>query len=150
MRAQCMSGTAGAQDRVVVLILEPGDELHAAVGAVARELAIEGGFVNGIGAVDQIELGYFRLPEKVYDRRLVRERVEVVALNGNLGRRDGEPFLHAHGVFAGADFAAFGGHVFRAVASITVEILIIETGRLARGAYPEFGLTRILTDGCGG
>jgi predicted DNA-binding protein with PD1-like motif len=57
--------------------------------------------------------------------------------------KDGEPFLHAHGVFSGADFKAFGGHIFRAVASVTLEVLILMSSRLLRVPYPEFGLTRI-------
>src|SRR5437870_3931858 len=64
----------------LIVRLDPGDELHACVLEAARLHDIRGGSVSAIGAVDEIELGYFRLPECVYDRRIVRERVEVVAL----------------------------------------------------------------------
>jgi uncharacterized protein len=134
--------------RSAILVLEPGEELHACVRRFASAHGFKGGFVSAIGAVDDVELGYFRLPEKVYDRRRYRERVEVVSLTGNLGVKDGEPFLHAHGVFTGPDFLAFGGHVFSAVASIVLEVLVYETGRLSRVPDDRFGLTRIDPD-CG-
>jgi predicted DNA-binding protein with PD1-like motif len=133
----------GAESRAAFLVLQPGDELHACVRKVAADAGFHGGFVSAIGAVDDLELGYFRLPEKVYDRQTTRDRLEVVSLTGNLAVKDGEPFLHAHGVFTGPDFRAFGGHVFRAVASITLEVSILDVGPLVRLPYPEFGLSRI-------
>ncbi|HYC76366.1 MAG TPA: DUF296 domain-containing protein [Planctomycetota bacterium] len=135
--------------RGAVVVLDPGDEVHDAVVRAAKSLGVEGAVVTGIGAVDALELGYFRLPEKVYDRRLVHRRVEAISLTGNLALKDGAPFLHLHGVFSGDDFVAFGGHVFRAVASITLEMFLLSTPRLERGPYPEFGLTRLLA-GCPG
>lgn len=137
---------AGAHARGALVRLDPGDELHDSVKRWAKKHGVHGGAIWAIGAADEIELGYFRLPEKVYDRRLVKERVEVVSLMGNLAMKDGEPFLHAHGVFTGPDFTAFGGHVFRAVASITLEVFVVTAPALARIAYPEFGLSRIACD----
>jgi hypothetical protein len=134
-------GDAGSGD--LLIVLEPGDELHACVLEAAARHGVEGGCLSAIGAVDELELGYFRLPERVYDRRVVRGQLEVVAINGNLALKDGAPFLHAHGVFTGADFAAFGGHVFRARASITLEVFVMRTARLVRTPFPEFGLTRL-------
>src|SRR5262245_11731743 len=101
-------GVGDAKDFLIVL--EPGDELHASVLQAAGELGIEGGLVSAIGAVDELELGYFSLPERVYNRRVIRDRLEVVSLNGNLAMKDGKPFLHAHGLFTGRDFSAIGGH----------------------------------------
>jgi predicted DNA-binding protein with PD1-like motif len=135
-------GEGGSKDLLVVLA--PGDELHASVLAAASEHGIEGGLLSAIGAVDELELGYFCLPERVYTRRIVNDRLEVVSLNGNLAMKDGKPFLHAHGLFTGRDFSAVGGHVFRARVSITLEVLIVATARLVRQPFPEFGLTRLL------
>ena len=135
-------GEGGARDFLIVL--QPGDELHQSVLAAASEHGIEGGLVSAIGAVDEIELGYFCLPERVYTRRLVQEQLEVVSLNGNLALKDGKPFLHAHGLFTGRDFVALGGHVFRARVSITLEVFVLRTAPLRRLPYPEFGLTRLL------
>jgi predicted DNA-binding protein with PD1-like motif len=135
-------GAGGSGDLLVVL--EPGDELHESLVAAAAERGLEGGLVSAIGAVDELELGYFSLPERVYTRRLVRERLGVVSLNGNLSMKDARPFLHAHGLFTGRDFAAVGGHVFRARVSITLEVFVVATTRLTRLPFPEFGLTKLL------
>jgi predicted DNA-binding protein with PD1-like motif len=135
-------GTEGARD--LLIVLEPGDELHPGVLAAAAAHGIEGGLVSAIGAVDELELGYFCIPEHVYTRRVVREDLEVVSLNGNLALKDGQPFLHAHGVFSGRDFAPVAGHVFRARVSVTLEVFVIATATLRRLPYPRFGLTRLL------
>jgi predicted DNA-binding protein with PD1-like motif len=135
-------GEGGSRDLLVVL--EPGDELHESVLAAAAEHRIEGGGISGIGAVDELELGFFCLPDNVYTRRVIHDELEVVSLNGNLATKDGKPFLHAHGVFTGRDFAAVGGHVFRARVSITLEILIFATAPMTRIANPQFGLTKLL------
>ena len=115
----CISGMIPFH-KTAMLVLEPGEELHASVTRFCAVQEIRGGLISAIGAVDDIELGYFRLPEKVYDRRRISERLEVVSLHGNIAVKDGRPFLHAHGLFTGPDFAAIGGHVFSAVASIAV------------------------------
>jgi uncharacterized protein len=136
------SSTFGSHAGLIV-VLEPGEELHTSVIRAAKIHGIQGGLISAIGAVDDLELGYFRLPEKTYDRMTTRDRLEVISLTGNLALKDGAPFLHVHGVFSGPDFKAFGGHVFRAVASITLEVMVIGGGKLERVPYPEFGLTRI-------
>jgi uncharacterized protein len=135
-------GSGGLKDLLVVL--EPGDELHASVLAAASRHGVEGGLISAIGAVDELELGYFCLPERVYTRRVIRDRLEVVSLHGNLALKDGAPFLHAHGLFTGRDFTAVGGHVFRARVSITLEVMIVTMERMTRQPYPEFGLTKLL------
>jgi uncharacterized protein len=135
-------GEAGSRDLLVVL--EPGDELHPCVLAAAAEHGIEGGALTAIGAVDELELGFFCLPDNVYTRRVIHDELEVVSLNGNLAMHDGKPFLHAHGVFTARDFSAVGGHVFRAKVSITLECVIMATARMTRVPNPAFGLTKLL------
>ena len=138
------SRIGGGASKDLLVVLEPGDELHPCVLAAASEHGIEGGFVSAIGAVDELELGFFCLPDNVYTRRTIHDELEVVSLQGNLALHEGKPFLHAHGVFTGRDFAAVGGHVFRARVSITLEIAILATERMTRLPNPRFGLTKLL------
>jgi uncharacterized protein len=135
-------GEGDSKDLLVVL--EPGDELHPCVLAAAAEHRIEGGMLSAIGAVDELELGFFCLPENVYTKRVLHDELEVVSLNGNLAMHEGKPFLHAHGVFTSRSFAAVGGHVFRAKVSITLECVILATSRMTRVPNPAFGLTKLL------
>lgn len=141
-RISTSSPSPSASD--ILVVLEPGDDLHSSVLAAAAEHGIEGGVLTAIGAVDELELGFFCLPENVYTRRVIHDELEVVSLNGNLAMNGGKPFLHAHGVFTGRDFAAVGGHVFRARVSITLECMILATARLERVPNPAFGLTKLL------
>jgi predicted DNA-binding protein with PD1-like motif len=140
--ARLGSGDPGSKDLLVVL--EPGDELHPCILAAAAEHGVEGGMLSAIGAIDELELGFFCLPDNVYTKRVIHDELEVVSLNGNLAMQGGKPFLHAHGVFTGRDFAPVGGHVFRAKVSITLECMIFATSRLTRVPNPAFGLTKLL------
>jgi predicted DNA-binding protein with PD1-like motif len=142
MKSARIGAETGSKDLLVVL--EPGDELHASVLLAAAEHGLEGGALTAIGAVDELELGFFCLPDNVYTRRVIHDELEVVSLQGNLAMNAEKPFLHAHGVFTGRDFAAVGGHVFRARVSITLECLILGTARLTRVPSPAFGLTKLL------
>lgn len=107
-----------------LLVLDPGDEVHAELKALAERERLGAGMIHGIGAVGDLELGYYCIPKRDYDRTTYRSALEVLALNGNLARLDGKPVCHLHGVFSGPDMAAFGGHVFRAVCSVTLEVFV--------------------------
>lgn len=107
-----------------ILVLERGEELIRSLIEFARHHEVEGAALYGIGAVDRVELGYYRLAAQDYDRRTFREELEVCPLVGNLALVDGEPWPHVHGTFGRADFTTVGGHVFGAVCSITIEIAV--------------------------
>ncbi len=107
-----------------VLVLDRGEELIRSLIEFARHNEVESAALYGIGAVDRIELGFYRLAAKDYERRTFVEELEVSSLVGNLSLLDGEPLPHIHGTFARADFTTVGGHVFEAVCSISLEIAI--------------------------
>ena len=112
------------EDGKILMVLDPGDELHAALGALAERASLNAAAISAIGAVGELELGYFCIPKLEYDRKIYREPLEVISLSGNLARHEGRPLCHLHGVFSGPDMAAFGGHVFRAVCSVTLEVFV--------------------------
>ncbi len=117
-----------------VLVLEPGEELIRGLIAFARHQEIEGAALYGIGAVDRVDLGYYRLAARDYERRTFIEELEACALVGNLSLLDGEPLPHVHGTFGRADFTTVGGHVFEAVCSIALEIAVhVDPEPLVRG-----------------
>ncbi len=62
-----------------------------------------------------------------YEEIPVREQVEVVSLVGDIALRDGEPALHAHVVLARRDGSTVGGHLRRAIAWPTLEVVVTET-----------------------
>jgi predicted DNA-binding protein with PD1-like motif len=107
-----------------LLVLGPGEEVHAEIGKLAERRSLSAAAISGIGAVGDLEIGYFCLPQMHYDRKIYQESVEAISLSGNLARLDGRPMCHIHGAFGRRDMAMFGGHVFRAVCSITLELFV--------------------------
>jgi predicted DNA-binding protein with PD1-like motif len=107
-----------------VLALEPGDELIRSLIAFGRSEDVDGAALTGIGSVRGVELGFYHLDRQEYGRIRFDEPLEVCALAGNLALLDGEPFPHVHGVFGRPDGSTLGGHVFEAVCSVTLEVVV--------------------------
>ncbi len=110
-----------------VVVLEPGDELLDSLKRFAGESGTQTAFLGGIGAVDSLELGYFHPSKGEYAHRVLDEQLEVLTITGNLSLKDGKPHPHVHGIFGRSDFSTIGGHVFRAVCSVTLEIAVTTT-----------------------
>lgn len=107
-----------------VLALDPGDEIVRSLIAYARREDVDAGAVLGLGAVDRAVVGAFSLERDDYIRHTFEEQLELASLTGTLSLLDGEPFPHVHAVFARPDLSTVGGHVFEAVCSVTVELVV--------------------------
>ncbi len=116
-------------DRILVR-LHRGEELVSSLHRLARQEEIRHALVVGIGALDDLELGYRNPEREDYDHREFSGSHELLSLSGNLGWADGEPFLHAHVVLGASDFSIVGGHLFRGTVSATAEIFLLP-GRFA-------------------
>lgn len=66
--------------------------------------------------------------------------MEIVSLEGNIARKDGEPILHLHTSVACEDCRVFGGHLHSADISVTAEIIIdVIDGELTKEFDEETG-----------
>jgi uncharacterized protein len=108
-----------------ILILERGDEVLESLTRFALETGVRGAGLSGIGAVERLTLGFYRLEEQAYERQTWEEDLEVASLSGNIAEVDGGPFPHVHGVFGRRDFSTVGGHLFEAVVSVAVELCVV-------------------------
>lgn len=127
------------------LVLERGELLHAAFERLASDLGVPALAVSGIGAVDEVELAYYRLDEKRYDTRRLDGLFELANLTGNVTDRDGQPFAHLHATLGAPDLSALAGHLVRARCAITVEALVTPLhAPLSRGAVDEFCGLRLI------
>jgi len=108
-----------------VLRLDPGEEIVESLTAFADRESVRGGFISGIGAVGETELGFFAPDRKTYVRRTFTGDHEIGSLTGNFSTLDEKPFPHCHVVIAGGDFLAYAGHLFRGVVTVTCEIHIV-------------------------
>lgn len=122
------------------LRLEKGEEVIASLAAFAAARSVRAGLISGLGAMADIELGFFEPATRTYVRRGFPGDHEIGTLTGNFSELNGRPFPHCHVVIGGADFVAYTGHLFRGVVSVTCEIQIVtDPGVLRRVERPDLG-----------
>jgi predicted DNA-binding protein with PD1-like motif len=112
------------RERIYVLRIERGEEVIKTITDLCKREGVANAFFRGIGAVEGLTCGYYALTEKEYHFTHYAEMVEVASLTGNITLKDGEPFVHAHGVFTNTKNEAFGGHIKEMVSGIVVEIVL--------------------------
>jgi predicted DNA-binding protein with PD1-like motif len=109
----------------VFIRLELGDDVLPSLTAAAEEHGVAAGWLNGIGAANGVELGYYDLERKDYNRWEVAGDVEFASASGSVGLRDGKPFVHLHAVVSDRDCVTHGGHLFRATTGATLEFVLL-------------------------
>lgn len=128
-------------ERRYILRFDKGEEVMAGILDFAKQQQIYAASFNGIGATNTIELGFFNEFLKDYRHKQFLHEFEIISLIGNIGAKDGQPVVHAHGSFGNSDFEVVGGHVFRIDVSITCEIFLIKLdGQLNREQNKDLNL----------
>jgi hypothetical protein len=136
-----------APERSYALVFETGDDVLPALVEFARAHGLTASHFSAIGAFEKLTLGYFDWQKKDYLKIPIDEQVEVVSLLGDIGRKDGEPQVHAHVVVGKRDGTAHGGHLLAATVRPTLEVILTESpAYLARRFDPESGLALIDPD----
>jgi uncharacterized protein len=135
-----------AEDPVTfVVILDTGDEVLSSLQSVAQTEQLAGSNFKAIGALSQVELGWFNWETRKYQTAVkLEEQVELLSLIGDIALKDGEPQVHAHLVIGRQDGSAHGGHLVRAIVRPTCEIVITESPtHLQKEIDPESGIALI-------
>ncbi len=131
-------------DSGFILVLDIGDEIIASLKKLANTERIGMASLTGIGAVSKSVLGIVVPDEKRYIKREFADSMELVALTGNIGRLDGEPFAHCHAVLTDREMRTVGGHLFQATTSFTVEIFLrVYAGEIERKSDGDSDASRI-------
>ena len=129
-------------DDTVLLKALPGEEIVAALTAFLNERKIYAGSFAGIGAVGEAEVAFWDPAARRYLKRVLPGPLEILSVNGNVARtEDGKSFVHAHIVLGDRELRATGGHLFRALAEPTCELVLRPLpGIVERRMEPECGL----------
>ena len=123
------------------LRLEPGEDVVSSAVSFVREHGIGSGQITGLGAADNIVLGYFDRKRRKYIRRRFPGECEIASLTGNIAWAGAEPVCHIHAVVAATGLAARAGHLFEAKVTVTCEVSIVAgQGRLQRSEDSKTGL----------
>ncbi len=127
--------------RRYILRFDKGDEVFSELEKYLEAENISACAFNGVGAVSEVEVGYYNPSLKDYRKKPFYEELEIVSLIGNGSLVDGKAFIHAHGMFSRTDFSTLGGHVFRLIVSATCEIFLIKLeGKMERKLDAETNL----------
>jgi predicted DNA-binding protein with PD1-like motif len=125
----------------IFIRLELGDQVHSSLAEIAGREGVSGGWFSGIGAASDVELGYYHLDQKDYDRTRIAGDVEIASASGSLGVVDGKPFVHLHAVVSDRECVPRGGHLFHAVSAATLEfVLLVAQAPIERTEDEETGL----------
>jgi predicted DNA-binding protein with PD1-like motif len=129
-----------------LVVLDVGDEMITSLKKLADAERIGEASFTAIGAVRDVVLGYIDLESKSYLRReFGSDSMELVSAIGNLARLEGEPVVHCHATVGDRDMRVYGGHLFQAVASVTVEIFLrVYDGEIIRRFDPDSGANTIV------
>jgi len=133
-----VTGTTG---RVVILRLEPGEDILKSIEKIVAEQNLQSGHLSLIGAVSKVHLGYYDLHEKVYKDFTIDEDLEVVSCTGNISRLNEDYVVHAHVVASDIDGKCYAGHLMEGcTVSVTIEIVITEFTEMSRARDDATGL----------
>jgi len=126
------------------LVFDKGDEPVSELERFARRHELTAASFVGIGAFEEVVLGYFDRDRKEYAEIPIAQQVEVLTLAGDVAVADGEPKVHAHVVVGKRDGTAHGGHLLHGRVWPTLEVVLTESPVELRKTHdPETGLALI-------
>lgn len=124
-------------DNSYVLSFQRGEEVLSLLREFLEHENIRASHCTGLGAAESIEIAFYNLATKEYERKIANYDVEILSLTGNTAMMDSKPVIHMHGTFGKRDFSAFGGHVFRIVVSGACEIHLTQLEGFMKREHDE-------------
>ena len=124
-----------SDDRHEVLRFESGEDVTLNLVNFVLEEEIKAAWISGIGSASEVELGYYYLPDKEYQKQVFTGDIEIVNLTGNVGILNRGPATHLHGAFGLSDYRVVGGHVHRLISNTTVEMYLEKMDGVLKRRY---------------
>jgi len=128
------------------LVFARGDDLMPTLARFCEEQEIHWAQFQAVGAVEDVEIGYYDLATRQYVFRSEIGPFEVSSMDGNITELNEQPLVHAHAVLSRCDetLQTIGGHVRSAKVALTLEMALWHvTQPLIRGYDEETGLNLI-------
>ena len=123
------------------MTLAKGDNINKTFESFAEVKEIGCAWLNGIGALENPEIGYYSLEDKAYHRKTFKGEYELTSLIGNITLKEGKPFSHTHITFSDTEFRVFGGHLFNANITAAGEFIMqFGSDEINREMNAEIGL----------
>ena len=123
------------------MTLAKGDNINKTFESFAEVKGVGCAWLNGIGALENPEIGYYSLEDKSYHRKIFKGEYELISLIGNITLKEGKPFSHTHITFSDTEFRVFGGHLFNANITAAGEFIMqFGSDEINREMNAEIGL----------
>lgn len=104
--------------------LEIGEEIISCIKDICDTENVKSAVVHAIGAVNSAEIAVFDFDKKEYTNNSLDEFMELISLEGNVTKMNGETYIHLHASFGSKSGNVFGGHLKKAVIGATCELFI--------------------------
>lgn len=111
-------------DNTIVARLDRGEEILTEIEKIAKAESIKLAKVSAIGAVNDFTVGVYDVDKKEYKANSFTGDFELLSLLGNINTMNGEYYCHLHMSAGNENGEVFGGHLNRAVISVTCEMFI--------------------------
>lgn len=108
----------------LILVLKRGDEILDSLSSYINDNCLNSAWITGIGALSEARLALYDLETKEYHHKDLAGPLELINLNGNVGKYKNEIALHLHVTLSDKNMKAFGGHLLMAKVAATCEIKI--------------------------
>jgi predicted DNA-binding protein with PD1-like motif len=131
--------------RHLVIRLDRGDELPAALVRALDEVEARSGFITGVGALEAAELAHYDQATRAYEKtRRIETPSEVVSLSGNVALLDGGSSVRLSAVLSretDTGLATFAGQlVWARVFEVELHVIVFDDLALTRIADDRTGL----------
>ena len=124
-----------------IIRLDKGQEIISALKQFCAENKIQAATIQGIGAGENLNIGFFNTKTKQYEVKNIKDCVEITSLTGNVTMKNNEPFIHLHINTSDSFHSVSGGHLLSGEIALTGEIFIRPLNtRLNRSFVPELGI----------
>ena len=125
----------------VFMTLAKGNFINQTFESFAESKGVGCAWLNGIGALENPEIGYYSIKDKKYHRKQFKGEFELTSLIGDITMKDGKPFAHTHITFSDTDYQVYGGHLFDARITAAGEFLMqLGNDKITREINHEIGL----------
>ncbi|MFL2989072.1 MAG: PPC domain-containing DNA-binding protein [Candidatus Neomarinimicrobiota bacterium] len=129
-------------DDKIYVSIDKGELVNDKLLEVAKIEKLNSGWINGLGAISDIEIGYWDIEKKIYIKKYFDEDYELLSLIGNISLVNNESFIHTHISFSNTEFKVFGGHMFDAKVIAAAEFCIFSSNyHLHRKLNCDIGLS---------
>jgi len=124
-------------DNKIILRIDRGEYVNKTILDVANFYNLKFGWINGMGAIMDPELGYYDLENKEYVKKKITGDFELTSLVGNITLKNDNLFVHSHITFSDINFNAYGGHLFDCKIAVAGEFIISKSPMKIDRRYDE-------------